>query len=178
MKNPKKTIAVISIIIVLIVIIATTVLLYKNNNDKIFIETNDLDSQVAALLVDDVNETIKFYEKYFGFSLYKKYPFEGNITLAVMEYRKLYVMFQDRQLYEEKKQIYLHGEISPSFVLYIDVDSAKALYDKLKDELEVVQDYQLMFYGRNEFSVKDLNGYIITFSEDAKQNKPIDYYSE
>ena len=95
---------------------------------------------------------------------------EGKATLAVVEHKKKYVMFQDKKLFEEKKPVYIGGTITPSFSLLIDVDDAKNLYDKLKEELEIVQELQLMFYGQYEFSVKDLNGYIITFSEDGKNN--------
>lgn len=127
-----------------------------------------LESVATILLVEDVDRSIEFYQKYFGFKLYNRFPTEGKATLAVVERNKLYVMFQDKLIFNEKKPEYIGGNISPSFSLLIDIDDAKKLYDQLKQEVDIVQELQLMFYNQYEFSVKDPDGYIITFSEDAK----------
>ncbi len=131
-----------------------------------------LESVATVLPVDNVNESVEFYKKYFGFTLYNIFPDEGDATLAVVERKKLYVMFQDRKVFQEEDKKYISGEIDPSFSLLIDTDNAYALYDSLKTKLEVVQELQLMFYGQLEFSVRDLNGYIITFSQDIDTKNP------
>ncbi|HOI30058.1 MAG TPA: VOC family protein [Melioribacteraceae bacterium] len=125
-----------------------------------------LESVATVLPVDNVNESVEFYKRYFGFTLYSIFPDEGEATLAVVERKKLYVMFQDRKVFKEENKKYIGGEIDPSFTLLIDIDNAYELYDSLKTKLEVVQELQLMFYGQLEFSVRDLDGYIITFSQD------------
>lgn len=169
-RKPKRKLFYVLLVLVIVVVIVGIKLFLFQSDEKIFYEkSNDrLESITTNLLVDDVNSAAAFYKKYFGFKLYKLFPEEGRATLAVMELRKLYVMFQDRKNFEEEKPMYIGGTIEPSFSLYIDYKGAKELYNRLKDSLEIVQEYQLMFYGRYEFSVKDLNGYIITFSDDIQ----------
>jgi len=133
-----------------------------------------LKSTAKILLVDDVSASIDFYAKHIGFSLYKVFPLEGKPTLAVLSLRKHYIMLQDKRIFYEEKPKYIGGEIEPSFSLYIDAENVDSLYNSMKDELEIVQDYQLMFYERYEFSVKDLDGHIITFSETVEQDEQIE----
>lgn len=127
-----------------------------------------LESVATILLVEDVDRSVKFYEKYFSFLTYRRFPYEGKATLAVVEKNKLYVMFQDKKIFNERIPEYIGGNISPSFSLLIDIENAEKLYNQLKHEVEIVQELQLMFYNQYEFSVKDPDGHIITFSEDVK----------
>lgn len=166
-----KNIKVILIVLIVIMVFYALIkyLVIGKENEEYNAEFDRmLESVATVLLVEDVNKSVEFYEKYFGFQLYNIFPLSGKATIAVIERKKLYVMFQDKKIFEEKKPEYVGGTISPSFSLLIDVDNAKYLYEKLRVELEIVQELQLMFYGQYEFSVKDLNGYIITFSEDEK----------
>jgi len=165
-KKRRKWILFITIFISLTVLF----ILFKSlvsSEENLFTENGDyLNSVATILLVENVDSSVAFYKKFFGFNEYKRFPFEGRATLAVIEYKKLYVMFQDREVFEEKKKKFIGGSIEPSFSLYVDFKGAKELYERVKDHLIIIQEYQLMFYDRYEFSVKDLDGYIITFSED------------
>jgi uncharacterized glyoxalase superfamily protein PhnB len=167
LKKKRKWILYLSFIVSFIILI----LLYKflfNSEEKKFIENDDyLNSVATILLVENVDSSVAFYKKYFGFAEYKRFPFEGRATLAVVEYKRLYVMFQDKDVFKENKKKFIGGNIEPSFSLYVDYKGAKELYEQIKDILEIVQEYQLMFYDRYEFSVKDLDGHIITFSDDV-----------
>lgn len=164
----------ITIIIIVLSLIIFGYFLMKKYPERNAIDQYDesfdriLESVATILLVEDVDRSVVFYQKYFGFQIYSRFPLEGKATLAVVEKNKLYVMFQDKKIFYEKKPEYIGGNISPSFTLLIDIDDAKKLYDQLKKELEIVQELQLMFYNQYEFSVKDPDGYIITFSEDVK----------
>jgi hypothetical protein len=40
------------------------------------------------------------------------------------------------------------------------------LYDQIKDKVNIVKGLEKAFYGATEFSIQDINGYILTFSED------------
>lgn len=159
---------VISIVLAVFIVWLTRTFLFTDDK-KLYDDSFDrmLESVATILPVDNVTESVEFYKKYFGFTLYEIFPDDGEATLAVVERKKLYVMFQDRKVFKEESKKYIGGEIDPSFSLLIDIDNAYQLYDSLKTKLEVVQELQLMFYGQLEFSVRDLNGYIITFSQDV-----------
>ena len=51
-------------------------------------------------------------------------------------------------------------------MLYIKVGNIRALFEKIKDKVTVVQGLEKTFYGATEFSVKDNNNYLLTFAED------------
>lgn len=168
MKRHKKIFIFFISLIALTIAVFAVIYFVSTKEEKVFYSSNEFEEQLKStattLLVNDVAASAGYYTKYFGFSLYKRFPLEGRPTLAVLDLRGLYVMLQDKEIFYEERPTYIGGEIEPSFSLYIDVKNVQSLYDSLKDKLEIVQDYQQMFYGRYEFSVKDLDGYIVTFS--------------
>ncbi len=40
----------------------------------------------------------------------------------------------------------------------------KGLYAELKDKVTIIKDMQTTFYGKQEFYIRDCNGYILTFA--------------
>ena len=42
------------------------------------------------------------------------------------------------------------------------------LYKELQDKVEIIADLEDTFYGTIEFSIIDLNGYVVTFAEDKE----------
>lgn len=176
----KKTFIILSVILGLALafyVLKVFVFSEKNKSqvEKEIFEAK-LNSVSTNLLVKDVKKSVEFYRDKLGFKLYKTFPDAEEITLAVLQFNSLYIMLQDEEIFKEEKPVYVGGEIPPSFSLYLEVDDANAIYQKLKsEEVEIVQDYQPLFYGRKEFSIKDLDGHIITFSEiDMDQFDEID----
>ena len=47
--------------------------------------------------------------------------------------------------------------------LYVETDRVEALYDALKDRVEVVEPVHDTFYGMREFIIRDVNRFWITF---------------
>ncbi|HUS72520.1 MAG TPA: hypothetical protein VMY06_05585, partial [Sedimentisphaerales bacterium] len=54
--------------------------------------------------------------------------------------------------------------IGGSLTFYIEVQDVKGLYAKLKDKVTIVKDMRTTFYGKQEFYIRDCNGYILTFA--------------
>jgi uncharacterized glyoxalase superfamily protein PhnB len=175
----KKTFIILSVILGLALafyVLKVFVFSEKNKSqlEKEIFEAK-LNSVSTNLLVKDVKKSVEFYKDKLGFKLYKTFPDAEKITLAVLQFNSLYIMLQDEEIFKEEKPVYVGGEIPASFSLYLEVDNADSLYEKLKNEVPIVQDYQPLFYGRKEFSIKDLDGHIITFSEiDKDQFDEID----
>jgi len=55
---------------------------------------------------------------------------------------------------------------SSSLLLYIKITEIRELFDEIKDKVNVLKDLEEIFYGATEFSIKDNNGYVLTFAED------------
>jgi len=50
-------------------------------------------------------------------------------------------------------------------LLYINLKNIQAFYDDVKEKVTVLTGLEKTFYGATEFSVKDNNGYVLTFAE-------------
>jgi uncharacterized glyoxalase superfamily protein PhnB len=52
-----------------------------------------------------------------------------------------------------------------SLLLYINLKNIKHFFDGIKDKVTVLKGLETTFYGATEFSIKDNNGYVLTFAE-------------
>ncbi|MBX3006407.1 MAG: VOC family protein [Melioribacteraceae bacterium] len=176
----KKTFIILSIFLALTATLYFLYVFITEGNKQSQLEREifeeKLNSLTTNLLVADVKKSVAFYKDKLGFNLYSIFPDSEEATLAVLQFGRLYIMLQDKEIFKEDKPVYVGGEIPASFSLYIEVNNADSIYKRLiVEEVEVVQDYQPMFYGRKEFSIKDPDGHIITFSEiDKDQFDEID----
>lgn len=53
--------------------------------------------------------------------------------------------------------------------LYVSTDRVEDLYRQLKDRVEVRETLHDTFYGMREFIIRDINGFWITFGQEAAQ---------
>lgn len=54
-----------------------------------------------------------------------------------------------------------------SLLFYIQIKEIQTFYEKIKDRVKVIKGLERAFYGATEFSIQDLNGFILTFAENA-----------
>jgi uncharacterized glyoxalase superfamily protein PhnB len=120
---------------------------------------------VPVLRVRDIAETIDFYRRHFGFSLAWRKPHDGGGENAMMSAGRISLLFSTGS----------HLGDSPQFSgsLYIATRGVDALYEAVKDHLEIVWPLEDMDYGQREFGVRDCNGYILAFAEEEAV-KPAD----
>jgi uncharacterized glyoxalase superfamily protein PhnB len=117
------------------------------------------------LMVENVAETIAFYEG-LGFAATATVPKEsGGFQFAIMVKDNLMLMFQDRESLTGEYPILQTTKTQPSISLYIIVDDVNTYYDDMKNKYELQAELHKTFYGANEFAIKDNNGYILTFTE-------------
>jgi uncharacterized glyoxalase superfamily protein PhnB len=53
-----------------------------------------------------------------------------------------------------------------SLLLYVKLKGIRSFFERVKGSVTILQGLEKTFYGATEFSVKDINGYILTFAED------------
>jgi uncharacterized glyoxalase superfamily protein PhnB len=106
--------------------------------------------------VPDVRATIDWYRS-IGFELVATHEDEGRIDWALMSFGDGQVMFN------------AGGTTSPAgrreVDLYVDTDDVRALYDEIKDRVDVREPVHETFYGARELIVRDINGFWVTFGE-------------
>lgn len=115
------------------------------------------------IFVKDINETIKFY-KHLGFEVVMSVPEQGNYVWAMMTCGNVNFMFQTfESLGSDLPGI--SRQDGGSLLLYIQIKEIRKFHDKIKDKVNVIKGIEKTFYGATEFSIQDLNGYILTFAE-------------
>jgi lactoylglutathione lyase len=129
--------------------------------------TTHLKKLTPNIMVEDVNLTIDFYQKFLGFELLVSVPEEGQFAWAMLKRDAVEMMFQSRTSLGEEIPALQHKEIGGSLTLYIEVEDVKELYERLRGSVTIVQGMHTTFYGAQEFAIQDCNGFILAFSETA-----------
>ncbi len=94
-------------------------------------------------------------------------PETGDFVWAMMTCGNVTFMFQTfESLGSELPAI--SREDGGSLLLYIQTKEIRQFYEEIKDKVNVIKGLEKTFYGATEFSIQDINGYILTFAQDEK----------
>lgn len=127
-----------------------------------------LNKLTINLLVVDVEETIAFYEQYFHANILVSVPEKAPYDFAMVQIDSVTLMFQSVKSATSETKIFDGVALGGSFTLYLDVDDVAAWYENLNGVLPIINELHQTFYNTSEFTVQDINGYIITFAQDLK----------
>ncbi len=126
-----------------------------------------MQSLTPNIMVDDVNKTVNYYKEKFEFKLEMCVPEKGKYDWAMMKNGDAVIMFQSTESLSGELIFFKGKKIGGTLNFYIKTKSVKELHDSLKDEVTIVKGLEKTFYGALEFSMLDLNGYVLTFAEDV-----------
>lgn len=122
-----------------------------------------MESISPNIFVKNINKTIKFYQS-IGFEIVMTVPEESDFVWVMMSCGNVTFMFQTFDS--------LGSELPPisrqdggSLLLYIQTKEIRQFHDRIKDKVNVIKELEKTFYGATEFSILDINGYILTFAE-------------
>ncbi|PYS73113.1 MAG: hypothetical protein DMF73_06585 [Acidobacteria bacterium] len=115
-----------------------------------------------AFLVADVGATISWYQGELGFISYP-FPKKPPYVFASVCRDGIEIMFQLLREYEKPDLHRLRD--GGVWDAYIRMKGVKEFYEAIKDKVEIKMSLRQQPYGDWEFEVKDLNGYILVFSE-------------
>ena len=121
--------------------------------------TTRLNSVVPILQIRDLNETIAFYKAHLDFEVVSTFP-ETDPQWCMMRSGGATLMFT------------MFGHLaSPQFdgVVYFYPDNVTELWERLRVAVEVIEPLQVMNYGQREFSVRDPNGFTLSFGEHSNE---------
>lgn len=127
------------------------------------------------LMVDNVNETLDFYERILGFGMVMGVPEDSReivanrdantpLDFAVVKRDEVELMFQSRKSLSREIPPFAYQPLGGSLTLYIEVSNAAELYENVKDKVTILKDLHTTFYGMQEFYIRDGNGYVLTFA--------------
>lgn len=132
--------------------------------------------------VNEIKETVIFYEKHFGFKLIMAVPENKNdisqtltdneeYVYAIMQKDNTEIMFQRSDSFKEDIIFAKDLSISATVSFYMQIKGIDELYEKLKNSNIEITDIKTTWYGMKEFYAKDINGYILGFAEEVQQTQ-------
>ncbi|MCC7333366.1 MAG: VOC family protein [Flavobacteriales bacterium] len=124
-------------------------------------------SLTPNLMVNNVEETIEYYIDILGFSLLKTIPEKGELDWAMVKRNEVILMFQSSKSLKNELPKLKSQKPGGGLTFYIKVDRITELHEELmENDVEIISDLESTFYNTIEFSIIDINGYILTFSEE------------
>lgn len=126
-----------------------------------------LNSLTPNLMVTNIEETIEYYTDILGFTLIKTIPETGNLDWAMVKRNEVVLMFQSIKSLQKNVPELKTQKPGGGLTLYIKVDRITELHEQLiNNDVELISDLESTFYDTIEFSITDVNGYVLTFSEE------------
>ncbi|TSJ43709.1 glyoxalase [Mucilaginibacter corticis] len=116
------------------------------------------------IFTNDMKATITFYQS-LGFKITMSVPEMGDdLVWAMMVNGGVTMMFQTYEsLADDLPEI--SRQDGGSLLLYINLKDIRSFFEQVKDKVIVLKGLETTFYGATEFSIKDNNGYVLTFAE-------------
>lgn len=118
------------------------------------------------LMVENVNKTVKFYKKIFGFEVVQTVPKGGELEWAEIKCGNVRLMFQSRESLSSDISEFKKSKLGGTLTFFIKLNDIEEFYKRIKNKAEIIQDLHTTSYGMKEFSVRDCNGYILALAEE------------
>jgi len=129
-----------------------------------------LNALTPNLMVNDVEETVEYYTDVLGFTLLMTVPETGKLDWAMVKRNEVVIIFQTVKSLSSELPRLQGAKPGGGLTFYIKVDRITEIHEELyNNEVEIISDVESTFYNTIEFSIVDLNGYILTFSEEQEQ---------
>ena len=116
------------------------------------------------LETNDLPATIRFYTEQLGFICQSAWP-EEQPCWASLCHGAVEIMFSLRT--ERRREFAMSKEPLLTGALYFQPDDVDALWAKLKDQVTVEYPLETFDYGMREFAIRDCNGYLLQFGQEA-----------
>lgn len=128
-----------------------------------------LNSLTPNLMVNDIEETVEYYTDILGFTLLMTVPETGKLDWAMVKRNDVVIMFQTKKSLSSELPRMSGENPGGGLTFYINVDKITEVHEELfHNEVEIISDLESTFYNTIEFSIVDINGYVLTFSEEQE----------
>lgn len=124
-----------------------------------------METLTVNLFVKDINRSIAFY-KQLGFEIVMSVPEQGDLVWAMINCGGVNIMLQTIASMGDELPDIDRTQTSGSLIFYIKLKQIRNFFGQIKDRVEVVKGLEKTFYGATEFTIKDADGFHLTFAED------------
>lgn len=117
------------------------------------------------LMVKDVEKTISYYNN-IGFKTVYKSTEDGVIYWAFVKKNEVELFFQSNTSLTDEFPELKNQEKGGALTLWFRVENIDQWYQEIKNKTEIIKPFGITSYnGAKEFVVKDINGFILHFSD-------------
>jgi len=140
-----------------------------------------VNSITPDLMVEDINETVAWYETVLDAEVVATLPSEAGSEYfwAQVSIDGTQLMFQERDSLEEKLPVLSEESTGGAVPLYIDVDDAERRHATLEaNDVNILKPPHETEFGWRQFAATDPNGYVLWFGEklETEQTENIGHY--
>ncbi|KAA0991326.1 VOC family protein [Dyadobacter aurulentus] len=114
--------------------------------------------------VKDIRRTIDFYGL-LGFKISMTVPDKGDPIWGMMTNGGITIMIQSLASLGNELPDIDRAKSGGTLIFYIKVTGIRSFYEEIKDKVEIVKTLEKAFYGATEFTIKDIDGFHLTFAE-------------
>ena len=126
-------------------------------------------SVTPELMVTDMDRTIYFYARELGFQLQAAEKDHGEVVWAQIELAEnRLISFKEARKLKTELPLFDGVPIGGTFTLCIQIESVLAFKASLPDSVPIVEKLHKTSCHLNQFSIKDPDGYILTFIDIGK----------
>ena len=133
------------------------------------------------MAVKDVAKTVHYYVENFGFNLVMAVSKDKSSIGAELVEGKEYMwanvmhgdvgfMFQSLDSIKEDVGDFF-DDLGASATFYIELEDVDAFFEKVKESVDILKPISDTWYGAREFYARDINGYILAFSQMLEQKQ-------
>jgi len=124
-----------------------------------------MESLTVNTFVKDIKKTIEFYE-ILGFKTVMTMPEGGDHVWAMMVNDGVTIMFQAMDSIGDQLPGLDTDRFGGALLFYIKTKNIRTFFGSIMDKVEVVKPLEVALYGATEFTIKDVDGFYLTFAED------------
>jgi catechol 2,3-dioxygenase-like lactoylglutathione lyase family enzyme len=119
------------------------------------------------IYVSDLQKSIRFYSEVLGFHLGELFPDKDNPTYApvfIGEYELMLCLTRESNL-----KFHPRGLGGTGVQLFVQVEDVNKEYANIKGKVELLDEIETKVWGDREFTLKDPDGYLVTFYSPSEQ---------
>jgi uncharacterized glyoxalase superfamily protein PhnB len=135
----------------------------------------------ADLMVNDMNQTIDFYEQVLGFETSLVVPEDNQkeilaqrpsgraLVFALIKAGPVELMLQSRKSMTQELSAVRDTDPYASAAFYIEVADVDRLYRRIQGKASILAGPMNKPYGKRELTIRDVNGYILIFASNIQK---------
>lgn len=125
-------------------------------------------SITLELMVYNVDNTVSFYQQVLGFQLIAMEDDENLPYWCLMQKGSFLLSLKRADRLKSEMEYFSEMDIGSSTALVFQVDDLEAYYEEVQKACQLLNHPHLTPCGNTQFSMKDNNGYVITFERPNK----------